>query len=123
LALGLILIAAFPGVALTEEILCRHNPPYEAPEHVTPPAETPESKLRLKDNEDGTLIDPDSRLMWTQKDSYSDLNKCLTYTESLKYVENLETAGHTDWRIPTPGISFGPGFQVCRRCRLLVLVE
>lgn len=101
LALGLAVIMASPNSTTAEEILCRHNPPYEAPEYVTPPAEIRESKLRLKDNRDGTITDPNSKLMWTQKDSYADLNQCLTYTESLKYVKNLETAGHTDWRIPT----------------------
>lgn len=101
LTLGLVLILAFPDTVWSQKIPCILEPPYEAPEYKAPPAETRKSKLQLKDNGDGTLTDPDSNLMWTQKDSYADLNKCLTYTESLKYVENLKTGGNADWRIPT----------------------
>lgn len=101
LALGLVSILTFPGTLWSQEMPCRPKPPYEAPAYKSPSTETRESQLRLKDNRDGTLTDPDSGLMWTQKDSYADLNKCLTYTESLKYVENLKTGGHDDWRIPT----------------------
>jgi len=101
LALGLVLIFVFPNTLWSQEMPCRPKPPYEAPTHKTPPTEIQESKLHLKDNGDGTLTDRDSNLMWTQKDSYAYLNKCLTYTESLKYVENLTTGGHVDWRIPT----------------------
>ncbi|MDH3257580.1 MAG: DUF1566 domain-containing protein [Nitrospinota bacterium] len=101
LVLGLILIAAFPGTALADEMPGILEPPYEAPAHKDLPSEIRKSKLQLKDNGDGTLTDPDLKLMWTQKDSYADLNKCLTYTESLKYVENLKTGGYGDWRIPT----------------------
>lgn len=101
LALGLALIVVSPNSTTAEEMPCRLKPPYEAPAHQTPPAETPKPKLRLKDNSDGTLTDLDLRLMWTQKDSYADLDKCLTYTESQEYTENLKTGGYEDWRIPT----------------------
>ncbi len=101
LALGLALMVVFPNSTSADEIPCCPQPIYEAPEHVTPPPEIRESKLRLQDNGDGTLTDLDSGRMWTQKDSYADLNECLNYTDSRKYVENLNTGGHTDWRIPT----------------------
>ena len=38
--------------------------------------------------------------MWTQKDSYADLRKCLNWYQANKYVENLEIGGYTDWRLP-----------------------
>jgi len=101
LALGLILTLFFPSVLWSQEMPCIVESPYEAPEYKVSSAETLKSKLRLKDNGDGTLTDPDSGLMWAQKDSYADLSKCLTYTESLKYVEDLKTGGYDDWRIPT----------------------
>ncbi|MGV7223911.1 MAG: DUF1566 domain-containing protein [Nitrospinales bacterium] len=101
LTLGLILFT--PAMGLTEMVAnpCVHNSPYEAPEYVPPPPAFSESKVHLIDNEDGTISDPDRGLMWAQKDSYSDLNKCLTMEESRKYVEKLKTAGHSDWRFPT----------------------
>jgi len=101
LALGLALIVVSPNSTTAQEMPCRPKPPYEAPEYKTLPKKTPKSKLRLKDNSDGTLTDLDLRLMWTQKDSYADLNKCLTYTESQEYIENLKTGGYEDWRIPS----------------------
>jgi len=84
------------------EILhCTHRPPYEAPPYKEPLKKTEISKLHLIPNGDGTLTDPDSGLLWTQKDSYADLEKCLNWQESLDYVEKLDTGGFTDWRIPT----------------------
>jgi len=100
LALALVLIFISSSSAIGEEIPCRQAPPYEAPEYVDPP-KLLASKSHLKDNGDGTLTDSATGLMWTQKDSYADLNKCLTYAESRKYVEDLKTGGHEDWRIPT----------------------
>ncbi|PIR00892.1 MAG: hypothetical protein COV66_03425 [Nitrospinae bacterium CG11_big_fil_rev_8_21_14_0_20_45_15] len=75
--------------------------PYEAPPYVEPLKEPEISKLHLIDNCDGTITDPDSGLMWTQKDSYADLGKCLTWNESVEYVKKLDTRGFKDWRIPT----------------------
>ena len=77
--MGLILVAVFPSSTTAQEMPCILEPPYEAPAHKDPIVETRKSKLQLKDNGDGTLTDPHSNLMWTQKDSYADLNKCLTY--------------------------------------------
>jgi len=99
-SLGLIFIFVFTNSALTEEMPCRLDPPFEAPAYVDPPKRSP-SKSLLQDNRDGTITDSATGLMWAQKDSYADLDKCLTYTESLKYVESLNTGGYDDWRIPT----------------------
>ena len=72
--------------------------PYEAPHWVTPPP--PKSRVNLVDNGDGTLTETKTHLMWTQKDSYADLGKCLNWHQARNYVENLETGGYKDWRLP-----------------------
>ncbi len=99
--LGLVLIVTIPDIARADKMSCQPRPAYEAPEYIAPPVVIPQSKLHLLENGDGTITDPDRGLMWAQKDSYADLNKCLTWPESLEYVKNLKTGGHTDWRIPT----------------------
>lgn len=80
---------------------CVPKPPYIAPQFIEPKKKPEVSKLYLIDNKNGTITDPDSGLLWTQKDSYADLGKCLNWKESVDYVENLDTANFTDWRIPT----------------------
>ncbi|MBC8288322.1 MAG: DUF1566 domain-containing protein [Nitrospinae bacterium] len=84
-----------------EKFSCTPRPPYEASHYVEPLLEPGISKLHLIDNEDGSIVDSDSGLLWTKKDSYADLGKCLTWQESLDYVEKLDTAGFADWRMPT----------------------
>ena len=49
----------------------------------------------------GVVKDTETGLMWTQKDSYSDLGHSLNWHESREYVEGLSTGGHVDWRLPT----------------------
>jgi hypothetical protein len=72
--------------------------PYVAPPYVPPPPIP--SRLNLVDNGDGTITETKSQLMWTQKDSFADLGRCLNWHESVNYVDNLTTGGHTDWRMP-----------------------
>ncbi len=50
------------------------------------------------DNGDGTISDANTGLMWF---SVPEAVK-MTYSEALDYVENLEYAGYSDWRLPTP---------------------
>jgi len=50
----------------------------------------------LADNGDGTVIDLATGLVWQQADS----GVGLTWEEALAYAENLELAGHDDWRLP-----------------------
>ncbi|MGV7222395.1 MAG: DUF1566 domain-containing protein [Nitrospinales bacterium] len=71
---------------------------YEAPPYIPPPP--PETKVHLTDNEDGTITDGNG-LMWTKLDSYADLNRCLNWYDSEKYVQKLSTGGYTDWRMPS----------------------
>lgn len=72
---------------------------FQAPDYVPPPP--PESKVHLLDNGDGTLTEIRTRLMWTQKDSFADLGKCLDWHQSKEYVSNLNTGGYEDWRLPS----------------------
>ena len=72
--------------------------PYVAPPYVPPPPIP--SRLNLIDNGDGTITETKSKLMWTKKDSFADLEKCLNWYDSKNYVENLTTGGYTDWRVP-----------------------
>jgi len=92
----------WPGLSFSDEsISCTPHPPYEAPQYVEPVLEPEISNLHLIDNKDGTITDLDSGLLWTKKDSYADFGKCLTWQESVDYVEKLNTASFTDWRMPT----------------------
>ena len=56
---------------------------------------------RYIDYEDGTITDTKTGLMWTKKDSYADLGKCLDWNKSRSYVSSLTTGGYNDWRMPT----------------------
>ncbi len=50
----------------------------------------------FEDNEDGTVTDSATGLMWQQEDS----GKSMNWEDSLSYCENLELAGFDDWRLP-----------------------
>tara|TARA_B100000586_G_C19995223_1_gene378026 strand:- start:271 stop:702 length:432 start_codon:yes stop_codon:yes gene_type:complete len=55
-------------------------------------------------NDERTVIDTETRLMWTRTDSMNDLEKWVNYQESVDYVRNLceiKLAGFNDWRLPT----------------------
>ncbi|QPJ61605.1 MAG: DUF1566 domain-containing protein [Candidatus Nitronauta litoralis] len=100
-AIAVLLSFQTVNISYSDETMdCTPSAPYEAPPYVEP---RPESKApsKLVDNRNGTITDPESGLIWTQKDSYADLNKCLTWPEAVQYVENLNTAGFSDWRLPT----------------------
>lgn len=84
------MVALFPMMAWGD--------PYIAPPYVPPPP--PESTVHLLDNGDGTITETKTKTMWTKKDSYADLGKCLNWYQSKQYVENLTTGGYTDWRMP-----------------------
>ncbi|MEA2068753.1 MAG: DUF1566 domain-containing protein [Verrucomicrobiota bacterium] len=63
-------------------IYVRNNPDY--------------GKNKFKDNGDGTITDEATGLIWMQADS----GKGLDWPTALEYAENLELAGHSDWRLP-----------------------
>jgi|GEM_PF-603012 len=72
---------------------------YSAPKWVAP--EKPKSRLKLRDNKDGTLTDLKTGLIWAQADSYAELKRCLNFYDALQYVENSTTGGYKDWRLPS----------------------
>jgi len=53
---------------------------------------------RFSDNGDGTVTDHCTGLMW-QKDTGNE-GTALGWCSALDYCENLNLAGHTDWRLP-----------------------
>ncbi len=61
---------------------------------------------RFVDNEDGTITDTCTGLMWTAttQDANGDLmftfEDMVTWKEALKFCEDRDLAGHTDWRLP-----------------------
>lgn len=54
----------------------------------------------LTDNEDGTITDNLTGLMWEQKTQANE-QYVYTYNEAVNYCETLNLGGHDDWRVPT----------------------
>lgn len=50
----------------------------------------------FQDNGDGTVMDLNTGLMW-KKDESTEMN----WEEAMKYCQELNLAGHNDWRLPT----------------------
>lgn len=53
-------------------------------------------KNKFKNNNNGTITDEATGLMWMQTDS----GKGLNWQQALKYAEDFKFAGHSDWRLP-----------------------
>ncbi len=64
-------------------------------------AELSRSGGRYVVNNDGTVNDTQTGLMWYILDSQTELNACLDYESAQAYVKNLDAGGHQDWRLPT----------------------
>ena len=59
----------------------------------------------FSENNDGTVTDNSTGLMWMQQDSGyfaagDDNDGALSWEQALEWAENLEYAGHSDWRLP-----------------------
>ncbi len=68
-----------------------------------PPLE-PSNDPRFKDNDDGTVTDRESALMWKQQDSYQELKKWMNWKMAHDYIQKMNAsrfAGYDDWRLPT----------------------
>ena len=53
-------------------------------------------KNKFKNNNNGTISDKATGLMWMQVDS----GKGMNWQQALKYAENFKFAGYSDWRLP-----------------------
>ena len=56
------------------------------------------------DNNNGTVTDKNTGLVWQKGDSYHDLKNEINWYDALEYIilKNSEKfAGHDDWRLPT----------------------
>ncbi len=53
-------------------------------------------EMAYTNNGDGTITDLNTQLMWTQ-----DPGDKMTYEQALAKLEDLNTRGYTDWRLPT----------------------
>ncbi len=58
------------------------------------------SRYKISNN-NTTVIDTKTGLMWCLLDSFANLNKCIDYETSAFYVKQLKTGGYSDWRLPT----------------------
>ena len=54
------------------------------------------------DNDDGTVTDTASGLMWQQKTAVP-----MTWEEAVEYCRNLSLGGYDDWRLPSRKELFG----------------
>jgi hypothetical protein len=52
---------------------------------------------RLIDNNDGTVSDPETGLMWVAQDNGCDIN----WDDAKTYCESFREGGYKDWRMPT----------------------
>ncbi|MDC5851785.1 DUF1566 domain-containing protein [Vibrio europaeus] len=52
---------------------------------------------QFTDNNNGTITDSATSLIWQQSDSQSQMD----FPQALAYCENLELAGRSDWRLPS----------------------
>ena len=58
----------------------------------------------FKDNNNGTVTDASTGLVWQKGDSFHDLKKGMNWYDALEYVtlkNSQKFAGHDDWRLPT----------------------
>ena len=61
----------------------------------------PAPEVRFVDNEDGTITDAATGLMWPKNGWRLDLLSALPWEEANTRIETFHLAGHADWRLPT----------------------
>jgi len=63
-----------------------------------------EDSPRFNDNNDGSILDNQTGLLWTREDSWQTDAKWVTWDEAAEHAKHLcylKFCGHQDWRIPT----------------------
>jgi len=58
----------------------------------------------FKDNQNGTVTDEGTGLVWQKGDSYHDIKKGVNWYDALEYItlkNSQKFAGHDDWRLPS----------------------
>ena len=55
-------------------------------------------QMAYRDNGDGTITDINTGLMWQKTPDFKNL---MTWYEAVEYADDLELAGHNDWRLPS----------------------
>jgi hypothetical protein len=61
------------------------------------------TEQRFIDNEDGTVTDTLTKLMWIQEDSFLVLKKFLIYLHAQRFLDKINSesfASYNDWRFP-----------------------
>jgi ankyrin repeat protein len=58
--------------------------------------ESEDTKSRFIDNNDGTVTDTKTKLMWQKKDD----GKRRTFNDAVTYCKKLKLSGYSDWRLP-----------------------
>jgi len=59
---------------------------------------------RFVNNNDGTVTDHETQLMWKENDTYLELDKWVSWEEAKTHVQGLnrnQFAGYVNWRMPT----------------------
>ena len=62
------------------------------------------NKERFIDNQDGTITDSTTELMWMQEDAWQNEAKWFTWDEAIElanYFNSIKLGGFQDWRLPT----------------------
>jgi hypothetical protein len=68
---------------------------------INKPAKDTDGKVRFKNNNDGTITDTETSLIWMQDPSQIEM---MSWYEAFEYIEKMNSDaqyGHTDWRLPS----------------------
>ena len=61
-------------------------------------------KPRFEDNQDGTITDTQTDLVWSKEDTWLTDGKWVTWDEAMDFIihqKNIRLGGLVDWRLPT----------------------
>lgn len=103
-------ITGFPVVGTNQTVWYNNqteiNAPAEGDDFYGQSADYPGNTPSYTDNGDGTVTDNVTGLMWQQSfdhngDGTIDYDDKLTYDEVVEIASSIETAGYTDWRLPS----------------------